>query len=77
MKTNEQLLRECFLNRSQIQRLYGFSQKSATKVFEKASEFDDRELREYRIEEKKVRATTVLKITGISYKTLERRVLGL
>lgn len=76
MKTREQLLRECFLNRSEIQRLYGFSQKKANKVFDMANAFDDDDLKEYRIDDRKVRLTTVLKITGVSYKTLERNVLG-
>lgn len=76
MKTREQLLRECFLNRAEIQRLYGFSQKKANKVFDMANAFDDDDLKEYRIDDRKVRLTTVLKITGVSYKTLERNVLG-
>lgn len=76
MKTREELLKECFLNKSQIKRLYGFSQDKANKVFEKASAYDDEELKEYRIEEKKVRSTTVSIITGIPHKVLERNILN-
>lgn len=76
MNTREQLLKECLLNKSQIKRLYGFSQDKANKVFEKANAYDDEELKGYRIEEKKVRSTTVSIVTGIPYKILERNILN-
>lgn len=62
-----------YLNINQISKLFGLSQKKAKKLYELASKIDDEELKEYRVEPRKVRQKTLLKIQGLSYSELERK----
>lgn len=62
-----------YLNINQISKLFGLSQKKAKKLYELASKIDDEELKEYRVEPRKVRQKTLLKIQGLSYGELERK----
>ena len=74
MKSREQLYKENFLNIAQIQRLFGLSYSKAKKAYDLADEFDDKTLKEFRVEDKKVRRTTVLKVVGITDKELARSI---
>ncbi len=74
MKSREQLYKENFLNIAQIQRLFGLSYNKAKKAYDLADEFDDKALKEFRVEDKKVRRTTVLKVVGITDKELARSI---
>lgn len=70
---DENLLDLYYLNINQISKLFGLSQKKAKKLYELASKIDDEELKEYRVEPRKVRQKTLLKIQGLSYAEIKRR----
>lgn len=69
----ENLLNLYYLNINQIGKLFNLSQRKAKRLYEIASKIDDEELKEYRIEPRKVRLKTCLKVQGISYKELIQR----
>lgn len=72
MKQREDLLKENYLNRKQISRLLGISVPKARVLYEKADEIDSQ--MEFRVEDNKVRMRTVLKVAGISFEELKKRV---
>ena len=65
-KTREQIVQQPYLNITDIQRLFQCSQKKAKKIYSFADEIDRTELGKYRLEDAKVRITSVCKVTGIT-----------
>lgn len=74
VKTREELLTQPFLKASDIQRLLGVSYKSAKKIYTLADKLDTDQLGDYRIEARKVRFTTVCKVTGVTLATLQKQI---
>lgn len=64
-KTREETAQLSYLTVTDIQRLLQCSWKKAKKVYSFADEIDRTELGRYRIEDHKVRMTTVCKVAGI------------
>lgn len=75
MKTNEELIGLYYLNINQVRKVFNLSYPKAKKVFDIANKIDSEELKEYRIEDKKVRMKTLLKIQHMSYQELKRKGL--
>lgn len=72
--SNEELMNSYYINIGQISQLFDVGLKTARKIFVLADQVDDAELKEYRVEENKVRTKTVLKIQGITYNDLKKRI---
>lgn len=69
--TREELANEPYLKKSQIKKLFNLSTGDTNKVFEKASELDDREL--FRAETK-VRTKSVCKVIGYEVDEIKKLV---
>ena len=54
-----------FLTIQDIRKLYSLSYEKAKKVFDICNEIEDEELKEYRIETKKIRKKTVAKLLKV------------
>lgn len=74
MKTRTELLNEAYLNIDQIKRLMKVSHQTAKAMFDCANEEDNK--LPYRVEPKKVRTSSVLKVSGIKREDLEKIIKG-
>lgn len=74
MKTKEAVIKKPYFCKDDIRVLLNYSHKNAKQVFEWAEEIDDAELGAYRIEKKKVRPTSVERVTGISLELLMKQI---
>jgi len=72
MKNQKQLIKECYLNKRQISRLLGTTPATARRIFAEAEKIDN-EL-EFRIETKKVRTSSALKVYGIKMDELIKKM---
>lgn len=74
-KTREEILAQQYLSKSDIHNLLIMPWATAVHVFQKAQELDDKTLK-FRVYETRVRTSSVLKVTGLSYSLLERQIKG-
>lgn len=74
-KTRAELLAQQYLSKSDIRHLLMMPWATATHVYQKAQELDDKTLK-FRVYETRVRTSSVLKVTGLSYSLLERQIKG-
>lgn len=74
IKTRQETVELAYCNITDIQRLLGCSWKKAKKVYTFADEIDQSELGRFRIEDHKVRMTSVCKVAGIPLTALIKQV---
>ena len=74
-KTREEILAQQYLSKSDIHNLLIMPWATAVHVFQKAQELDDQELK-YHIWDTRVRLSSVLKVTGLSYNLMAKQVKG-
>ena len=74
-KTREEILAQQYLSKSDIHNLLIMPWATAVHVYQKAQELDAKELK-YHIWDTRVRLSSVLKVTGLSYNLLERQIKG-
>ncbi len=72
VKTKTETAKQAYCNVTDIQRLLTCSWKKAKKLYQIADEMDAKELGRYRIEDHKVRITSVCKASGISLAALQK-----
>lgn len=66
VKSLEQLKKSLYLNKTEINRLFGCGKKSADKCFQAAQKIDCRELKDNYFDETKVRTSSVMRVLGIT-----------
>ena len=71
-KDRQALLAELYLNKADIQRLFGVNQKIARDIYNMAEEIDMKE--PWRVYDYKVRLTSCCKVTGITLNTLRKQI---
>lgn len=74
-KTRAELLAQQYLSKSDIRHLLMMPWATATHVYQKAQELDDKTLK-FRVYETRVRTSSVLKVTGLSYNLLAKQIKG-
>ena len=72
VKSTEDLKKSLYLNRTEINRLFGCGKVAAEKCFTKAQLMDARELKDNYFNYSKVRMSSVLKVLGITEAELEK-----
>lgn len=72
IKTVEQLKKSLYLNKTEINRLFGCGKYAAEKCFNSAQKMDARELKDNYFNFSKVRMSSVLKVLGITEAEMER-----
>lgn len=74
-KTREEVSHQLYVTQSDIKKLFDCSVDTAKRIYTYADEeFDSKE--KFRVEPKKVRLTSVCKVTGFSLATLQKQALG-
>ena len=71
MKERADLISENYLNIKQTARLLNISIPTARALYAKADGIDSQ--MEFRVEEKKVRMSSILKVAGLSYDEIKKR----
>ena len=74
-KTRAEIAAQPYQSKSDIQHLLLVSWNTATRIYQKANELDDKELK-YRIMDNRVRTSSVMKVTGLSYNMIEKQIRG-
>lgn len=72
IKTVAEIATQAYLNKSDIQKLFGVSFEKAKKIYALAEKLDE-EL-PYRIEETKVRLTSISRVYGVSVSQIRKMV---
>lgn len=73
-KSREEILAQPYLTKADIKKLLQIGYGSSVRVYKAAERLDIEQLREYRIEPRKVRITSVCKVAGISLNTLQKQI---
>lgn len=74
MVQRKELLSKPYLNIKEISIILGINQRKAKILFEKISQQEDEELKEYRIEKGKVKLTNVLKSQNYTFNSLLKTI---
>lgn len=74
IKTQKEILQKQYLFASEIEILFALPKNQAAKVFAKANEIDNEELKDFRLYDNKVRLTSCLKLLKISWEQLVTKV---
>mgnify|MGYP000878054956 CR=1 FL=1 len=74
MGKRKELLSKPYLNIKEISIILGINQRKAKILFEKISQQEDEELKEYRIEKGKVKLTNVLKSQNYTFNSLLKTI---
>jgi len=74
LKTRQESVEQAYCNITDIKRILQCSWKKAKKVYSLADEIDTQELGRYRIEDHKVRITSMCKVSGIPLSALLRQI---
>lgn len=74
-KTRAELIAQPYQSKSDIRHLLMVSWNTAARIYQKAEELDDKTLK-YRIYDTRVRTSSVLKVTGLSYNLIEKQIRG-
>lgn len=74
IKTREDLLKEVYLNKTEISHLLKISQPAAKKMFDAAMEIDDKNLGNWKIYDNRVRIKSVLKVAGVDLNFLQKQI---
>ena len=73
-RTREEILGLPYLKTTDIRRLLCVSAQSAKKIYSLAEKIDIDQLGDYRIEDNKVRITSVCKVTGLTIAGLQKQI---
>ena len=73
MKTVQDISNQAYLNIEDIRKLLQVGYAQAKKYYKFADEWDNEELGRYRVEGRKVRITSLCKVTGFSLNTLKKQ----
>lgn len=74
MKTKEQILRQSYLNKTDISILLGISYRKAQRVYEMAMELDRSQLGKRLLYTDRVRIASVIAVTGTNYNILCKQI---
>lgn len=70
----EELLKATYLNQSDIACMLQVPRYQAKKIFDKAKELDEKQLKDLVIYDTKVRMQSVMKVTGINFNLLQKQI---
>lgn len=74
MKSKEQILRQSYLNKTDISILLGISYRKAQRVYEMAMELDRSQLGKRLLFTDRVRIASVIAVTGTNYNILCKQI---
>lgn len=74
MKSREDLLKEVYLNKSEISRLLKISPPAAKRMFDSAMEIDNEQLGKWKIYDNRVRIKSVMKVAGVDFNLLQKQI---
>ena len=72
--TREEIVDQCYLSIEDVRTLFMVGYKEAHRIYEIADKIDAEQLKNWRIQDRKVRITSVCKATGIPLQVLQRQI---
>lgn len=74
MKTREQIIRQAYLNKTDISILLGISYRKAQRVYDMAMDMDRSQLGKRILFTDRVRIASVIAVTGTNYNILQKQI---
>jgi len=73
--TREEIVdKQCYLSIEDVRTLFNVGYKQARRIYEIADKIDAEQLKNWRIQDRKVRITSVCKATGIPLQVLQKQI---